>query len=126
MRKREQLWRLRLVPSHLILSSALTIGAASELIRNDGFAFLCANPGPMLPLSPVFRRNTRLGLHHGPGSFLNLLDQLRLESVFRGIPQIYRVPRVRRVSRVIRVIRVRIGPVAQFHRVVVIFVSDYK
>ena len=47
--------------------------------------------------------NTRLGLHHGPGSFVNLLDQLRLESVSRGIPQIYRVPRVRRVIRVIRV-----------------------
>ena len=47
--------------------------------------------------------NTRLGLHHGPGSFVNLLDQLRLESVFRGIPQIYLVPRVRRVIRVIRV-----------------------
>ena len=44
--------------------------------------------------------NTRLGLHHGPGSFVNLLDQLRLESVFRGIPQIHRVPRVRRVIRV--------------------------
>ena len=87
--------------------SALTIGAASELIRNDGFAFLNAKPGPLPPLSPIFRRNTRLGLHHGPGSFVNLLDQLRLESVFRGIPQIYLVPRVRRVIRVIRVIRVR-------------------
>ena len=42
--------------------SALTIGAASELIRNDGFAFLYAKPGPMPPLSPVFRRNTRMGL----------------------------------------------------------------
>ena len=57
----------------------------------------------MLSLSPVFRRNTRLGLHHGPGSFVNLLDQLRMETVFRGIPQINRVPRVRRVIRVIRV-----------------------
>ena len=38
----------------------------------------------MPPLSPVFRRNTRLGLHHGPGSFVNLSDQPRRESVLRG------------------------------------------
>ena len=89
--------------------SALTIGAASELIRNDGFAFLYAKIGPMPPLSPVFRRNTRLGLHHGPGSFVILSDQPRRDSIPRGFPRIYRVPRVRRVIRVIRVIRVRIG-----------------
>ena len=89
-------------------TSALTIGAASELVRNDGFAFLYAKTGPMPPLSPVSRRNTRLGLHYGPGSFVNLSAQSRRESVSRGIPRIYRVPRVRRVIRVIRVIRVRI------------------
>ena len=88
--------------------SALTIGAASELIRNDGFAFLYAKPGPLPPLSPVFRRNTRLGLHHGPGSFVNSSYQPRRDFNSRGIPRIYRVPRVRRVIRVIRVIRVRI------------------
>ena len=88
--------------------SALTIGAASELVRNDEFAFLYANPGPLPPSSPVFRRNTRLGLHHGPGSFVNLSDQPRRESVSRGISRICRVPRVQRVIRVIRVIRVRI------------------
>lgn len=44
--------------------SALTIGAASELIRYDGFAFLYAKPGHLPPSSPVFRRNTRLGLQH--------------------------------------------------------------
>ena len=58
--------------------SALTIGAASELIRNDGFAFLYAKPGPMPPLSPVFRRNTRLGLHHEPGSIWELSDLVTL------------------------------------------------
>ena len=89
--------------------SALTIGAASELIRNDVFAFLYAKPGPMPPLSPVFRRNTRLGLHHGPGSFVNSSDRLRRDSISRGSSRIYRVPRVRRVIRVIRVIRVWIG-----------------
>ena len=88
--------------------SALTIGAASELIRNDGFAFLYAKPGPLPPSSPVFRRNTRLGLHRGPGSFVNLSDQPRRDSIPRGFPRIYRVPRVRRVIRVIRVRRVMI------------------
>ena len=83
----------------------------------------------MPPLSPVFRRNTRLGLHHRPGSFVNPSDQLRRDFVssrFFRIYRVLRVLRVRRVIRVIRVIRVRIGPVAQFHRVVVILVSDYK
>ena len=89
--------------------SALTIGAASELIRNDGFAFLYAKPGPLPPSSPVFRRNTRLGLHHGPGSFVNSSDQPRRDSIPRGFLRLYRVPRVRRVIRVIRVFRVRIG-----------------
>ena len=88
--------------------SASTIDAASELIRNDGFAFLYAKPGQMPPLSPVFRRNTRLGLHHGPGSFVNLSDQPRRDFNSRGFFRICRVPRVRRVIRVIRVIRVRI------------------
>lgn len=92
-----------------LLSSALTIGAANELVRNDGFAFLYAKPGPMPPLSPVFRRNTRLGLQHEPGSFVNLSDQPRRDSIPRGFSRICRVPRVRRVIRVIRVIRVRIG-----------------
>ena len=89
--------------------SVPTLGTASELIRYDRLAFLYANPGPMPPFSPVFRRITRLGLRHGPGSFVNLSDQLRRESVSRGIIRIYRVPRVRRVIRVIRVIRVRIA-----------------
>ena len=89
--------------------SALTISAASELIRNDELAFLYAKPGPLPPLSPVYRRNTRLGLHHGPGSFVNLSDQPRRDFNSRGFFQICRVPRVRRVIRVIRVIRVRIG-----------------
>ena len=88
--------------------SALTIGAASELIRNDELAFLYAKPGPLPPLSPVFRRNTRLGLQHGPGSFVNLSDQPRRDFNSRGFFRICRVPRVRRVIRVIRVIRVRI------------------
>ena len=88
-------------------TSALTISAASELIRYDGFAFLYAKPGPMPPLSPVFRRNTRLGLQHEPGSFVNLLDQPRRDFNSRGFFRICRVPRVRRVIRVIRVIRVR-------------------
>ena len=106
--------------------SVPTLGTASELIRNDRLAFHYSNPGPMPPLSPVFRRNTRLGLHHRPGSFVNPSDQLRRDFVSSRFFRIYRVLRVRRVIRVIRVIRVRIGPVAQFHRVVVIFVSDYK
>ena len=89
-------------------TSALTIGAASELVRNDGFAFLYAKPGLMPPLSPVFRRNTRLGLHHWPGSFVNCSDQPRRDFNSRGFFRICRVPRVRRVIRVIRVIRVRI------------------
>ena len=84
-----------------VIASALTIGAASELIRNDGFAFLYAKPGPLLPLSPVYRRNTRLGLHHGPGSFVNSSDHPSRESVSYGFPRICRVPRVRRVIRVI-------------------------
>ena len=54
-------------------------------------------------LSPVFRRNTRLGLQHEPGSFVNLSDQPRRDSIPRGFSRICRVPRVRRV------IRVRIG-----------------
>ena len=87
-------------------TSALTKGAASELIRNDELAFLYAKPGPMPPLSPVFRRNTRLGLQHEPGSFVNLSDQPRRDSIPRVFSRICRVPRVRRV---IRVIRVRIG-----------------
>ena len=103
---RVQQWVRVQVP--LAAPSALTIGAASELIRNDGFAFLYANPGPLPPLSPVFRRNTRLGLHHGPGSFVNLSDQPRRDFNSRGFFRICRVPRVRRVIRVIRVIRVRI------------------
>ena len=86
--------------------SALTIGAASELVRNDEFAFLYAKPGPLPPLSPVVRRNTRLGLHHGPGSFVNLSDQPRRDFNSRGFFRICRVPRVRRVIRVIRVQRV--------------------
>ena len=88
--------------------SALTIGAASELIRNDGFAFLYAKAGPLPPSSPVFRRITRLGLQYGQGSFVNLSGQPRWDFVSRGIIRICRVPRVRRVIRVIRVIRVRI------------------
>ena len=92
-------------------TSALTKGAASELIRNDGFAFLYAKPGPLPPLSPVFRRNTRLSLHHGPGSFVNSSDYLSRESVSYGFPRICRVQRVRRVIRVIRVMRVRIEKV---------------
>ena len=51
--------------------SVPTLGTASELIRYDRLAFLYANPGPMPPFSPVFRRITRLGLQHGPGSFVN-------------------------------------------------------
>ena len=97
--------------------SASTIDAASELIRNDGFAFLYAKPGPMPPLSPVFRRNTRLGLQHGPGSFVNCSDHPRWDSIPRGFPRIYRVLRVRRVIRVIRVFRVRTanGPGICYH-----------
>ena len=84
------------------------LGAASELIRNDGLAFLYAKPGPLPPLSPVFRRNARLGLHYEPGSFVNLSAQPRWDFVHSGFFRIYRVPRVRRVIRVIRVIHVRI------------------
>ena len=83
--------------------SVPTLGTASELVRYDRLAFLYANPGPMPPFSPVFRRITRLGLQHGPGSFVNSSDQPSRESVSRGIIRIYRVPRVRRVIRVIRV-----------------------
>jgi hypothetical protein len=69
---------------------------------------------PFAALIPVFRRNTRLGLHHGPGSFVNLSDQPRRESVSRGFFRICRVPRVRRVIRVIRVIRVLIAEYRSF------------
>ena len=74
-------------------TSALTIGAASELIRNDGFAFLYANPGPMPPVSPAIYRITCLGLHCGPGSFVNLSDQPRRDYVSRGFSgfAVYRV-----------------------------------
>ena len=58
--------------------SALTAGAAGGLVRNDGSAFLYAKPGPMPPLSPIFRRNTRLGLQHGPGSIRELSDLVTL------------------------------------------------
>ena len=58
--------------------SASTIDAASELIRNDELAFLYAKPGPLPPLFPVFRRNTRLGLHYGPGSIRVLSDLVTL------------------------------------------------
>ena len=50
-----------------------------------------------------------MGLQHGPGSFVNLSDQPRRESVSCVFPRIYRVTRVLHVIRVIRVIRVRIG-----------------
>ena len=50
-----------------------------------------------------------MGLQHEPGSFVNLSDQPRRDSIPRGFSRICRVPRVRRVIRVIRVIRVRIG-----------------
>ena len=111
----QRVWRLvNTVQVLFPAPSASTIDAASELIRNDGFAFLYAKPGPMLPSSPIFRRNTRLGLHHGPGSFVNSSDQLRRESVPRGFFRICRVPRVRRVIRVIRVIRVRITKYRSF------------
>ena len=83
--------------------SVPTLGTASELARYDGLAFLYANPGPLPPSSPVFRRITRLGLQHGPGSFVNSSYQPRRDFNSRGIPWIYRVPRVRRVIRVIRV-----------------------
>lgn len=62
--------------------SALTIGAASELVRYDGLAFLYAKPGPLPPSSPVFRRNTRMGLHHGPGSIWALSDLVTLGFIF--------------------------------------------
>ena len=48
-----------------------TFGTASELVRYDKLVFLYAYPGPMPHFSPVFRRITRLGLQHGPGSFVN-------------------------------------------------------
>lgn len=35
--------------------SALTIGAANELVRNGKPVFFYANPGPLPPLSPVIR-----------------------------------------------------------------------
>ena len=106
----QRVWRLvNTVQVLFPAPSALTIGAASELVRYDGLAFLYANPGPLPPLSPVFRRNTRSGLHLGPGSFVNLSDQPRRGSVPRGIARFCRVPRVRRVIRVIRVIRVSMG-----------------
>ena len=105
----QRVWRLvNTVQVLFPAPSALTIGAASELIRDDGFAFLNAKPSLMPPLSPVFRRNTRLGLHHGPGLFVNSSDQPRRDFNSRGFIRICRVPRVRRVIRVIRVIRVRI------------------
>ena len=105
--------------------SALTIGAASELVRNDGFAFLYAKPGLMPPLSPVFRRNTRLGLHHWPGSFVNCSDQPRRDFNSRGFFRICRVPRVRRVIRVIRVIRVRIASGQYHHWPEAFFISPF-
>ncbi|MBQ8955222.1 MAG: hypothetical protein IJ048_14040, partial [Clostridia bacterium] len=77
--------------------AALTLGAASELVRNDGFAFLYAKTGPMPPLSPAFYRITRLGQQYGAGSFVNLSDQPRWDFVSRGIFRICRVPRVIRV-----------------------------
>ena len=80
--------------------SVPTLGTASELVRYDGLALLYAKPGPMPPLSPVFRRNTRLGLHHRPGSFVNSSDRSCPDSISRGFSRIYRVPRVRRVIRV--------------------------
>ena len=103
--------------------SALTISAASELIRYDGFAFLYAKPGPLPPLFPAFRRNTRLSLHHGPGSFVNSSDYLSRESVSYGFPRICRVPSVRRVIRVIRVIRVRIASGQYYHWPEAFFIS---
>ena len=66
----------------------------------------------MPPFSPVFRRITRLGLQHGPGSFVNSLYQKRQDSIVRGFPQIYRVLRVLRVLRVIRVIIESVGQTA--------------
>ena len=106
-------------------TSALTISAASELIRYDGFAFLYAKPGPLPPLFPAFRRNTRLGLHHGLGSFVKLSDHPSRESVSYGFPRVFRVARVRRVIRVIRVIRVRIASGQYHHWPEAFFISPF-
>ena len=79
------------------------IDADRKEFRNDGFAFLYAKPGPLPPLSPVFRRNTRLGLYHGPGSFVNLSGLPCRDSISRDFPRVHRVLRVIRVMRVRRV-----------------------
>ena len=84
--------------------SVPTLGTASELVRYDRLTFLYANPGPMPPFSPVFRRITRLGLQQEPGLFVNFGDQPYRDFVSGCFPRIYRVPRVIRVFRIIRVI----------------------
>lgn len=65
-----------------------------------GSLFFMQNPAHCRPYPPVFRRNTRLGLHRGPGSFVNCSDQPRRDFNSRGFFRIYRVRRV---------IHVRIG-----------------
>ena len=78
---------------HYAHAGSSPVSRTSELIRNDELAFLYTNPGPLPPFSSVFRRNTQLGLHHGPSLFVYLSDQPRRDFSSRvfSVFAVYRV-----------------------------------
>ena len=87
------------------MPTALTIGAASELIRNDGFAFLYAKPGQCRPHPPY-----SAGIHGWPAAWAGFFRK-SFRTVGSGFdfPLFYRIHRIPRIRRVILVICVRIA-----------------